>query len=145
MFDLTKYSHSIGQNAYHLIFRCKYNLKCFKRDLIRRTVEEYLYAAAERYGIKVYTLKVLTDHVHMFIEIKPTVSIVQATKLIKGYTAKKFFERFTIWREIMHYGHKKPHLWSRWRFSRTVGSIRADVIEHYINDSHHDNVRINAH
>ena len=138
MQELSLYAHSMGQNAHHLVFRTKYNLKFFRQELLRDACELFLRGAAQKHGMKIHSIKILPDHVHILLEIPPTLSITEATRLLKGHTSRKFFQRFTIWRGIIKVGHKKAHLWSRWRFSRSVGNVNAGIIENYINNSSHN-------
>lgn len=139
MNSLTKYSHGIGQNAYHVIFRTKFNMKVFRNPFLARACENYLKQAALTYKMHIYTMKVLADHVHLFIELKPSMSISLAVNLLKGYCSRLFLKRFTQWRDclVSRGEYKCAHLWSRWKFTRSVGSVRMDVIDKYINDSHH--------
>jgi putative transposase len=138
MLELTVYKHSIGQNAHHLIFRTKYSLEFFRNPLLSVACEDFLRDSTQKIGVKIYTIKVLPDHVHMLVEIPPILSVTKAIQYIKGCTSKRFFERFTIWKGIVNIGHRKPHLWSRWRFSRSVGSVKANIIDHYIMNSKHN-------
>lgn len=135
MLSLRVYSHSVGQNAYHLVFRTKYNIGFFSYGLCREAVEAYLTEAASRNGIGIYVIRVLPNHVHMFVELPPTLSVVESVKLLKGYSSRRFFKRFTGWRRSVAAGHDGPHLWSRWRFSRSVGNVNAGIIDNYIRNS----------
>lgn len=140
MYELKIYSHSIGQNSYHFIFRTKYNLKFFQRDYMRKNCEKFLREAAQRHKIGVYTIKVLPNHVHLFVELPQTLSVTKAVQLLKGCSSRRFFQMYTIWRDIVKIGHDGPHLWSRWRFSRSVGTVKAETIEHYISSSKHNQI-----
>ena len=132
------YSHYIGQNSYHLIFRTKYNLKYFKRDELRHYCEIFLREACERQKIKLHILRVLIDHVHLLLDVPPTMSISNVAKFLKGYSSREFFKRYTIWARKASIGHDGPHLWNRWKFFRTISAVSEDVVERYIQDSHHD-------
>ena len=128
----------MGQNIFHLVFRTKNNLKFFRQDYIRDHCEQFLCEAADRHGIGIYCMRILPDHVHLFVELPPTLSVSCAVKYLKGYSSRKFFQVYTIWRGIVRKWYKCAHLWSRWRFSRSVGSVRADIIENYILNSTHN-------
>ncbi|MCK4444260.1 MAG: transposase [Thermoplasmata archaeon] len=51
--------------------------------------------------------------------------------ILKGKTAYELFRVFPELRVMF----RKGHLWSRGKFFRSVGSVTADVIEHYILES----------
>ena len=140
MYELIVYNHSIGQNSYHLVFRTKYNLKFFQRDYTQLNCERFLREAAEKHKISIYTIKVLPDHVHIFVELPPTMSVSKAAHLLKGSSSRRFFQMYTVWRDIVKQGHDAPHLWSRWRFSRSVGQVKAETIAHYIKSSKNNQV-----
>ncbi|MFH1072070.1 MAG: IS200/IS605 family transposase [Nanoarchaeota archaeon] len=138
MLRLKMYSHSVGQNAFHVVFRTKYNLKFFHHDICRDALVAYLEEAALRYQVGVYAMQVMPDHVHLFLEMPPTMSPARLAQLFKGYTSRRFFLRFDGWRRSVAAGHDGPHLWSRWRFSRSVGNVNAGVIDNYIRNSSHN-------
>jgi|TARA_Y100000310_G_C20686121_1_gene819114 putative transposase len=133
MVELTHRKHSVGQNAYHLIWKPKYNIKVFQHSFPREVCEQAIKEAAKRHKITIFELKVLPDHIHVFAEIPPTMSVSKALQLLKGYSARYFFKRCTVWRAFFSCdGQKQPHLWSPGKFFRSVGNVTADVIENYI-------------
>jgi putative transposase len=140
MYKMIKYSHGMGQNAYHFVFRTKNNLKFFMRPELRASIELYLHEAAEKHRIGIYCMKVMPNHVHMFVELHPTMSVSRAVKLLKGNTSRRFFKKYTIWYKIVRQRYSCGHLWSRWRFTRSVGSVQSDVIENYIQNSTHNQI-----
>lgn len=142
MLRLKIYSHSVGQNAFHVVFRTKYNLKFFRHVVCHDMMISYLEEACRRYDIGVYAMQVMSDHVHLFLEIPPTLSQATAAQLLKGYSSKRFFKRFNGWKRVVAAGHDGPHLWSRWRFSRSVGDVNANVIDNYIRNSDHNHFSI---
>ena len=84
-------------------------------------------------------MEVMTDHIHLFVEIPPTMSVSFAFNVLKGKTAKMFFKRFPEWRRYFIKGHKKAHLWSPGKFFRNVGSVTAEAVQNYIKHSNNWN------
>ena len=78
----------------------------------------------------------MPDHVHLFVGLPTQISISKAFQLIKGASARIILKKCTKWKAFFSYdGQKKPHLWSTGKFYRSVGNVRADVIENYIANS----------
>ena len=131
--ELKSTRHAVGQNAYHLVWRPKYNIPVFKKDYPRRVIEEAIREVAKRHKIEVVELKVLADHVHCFVEMPHTISVDRVFQYLKGGSARIFFKKCTLWHmTLSRHGQRKPHLWSPGKFYRSVGSVRADVVENYI-------------
>ncbi len=136
MVELEHKKHSVGQSAYHLIFRPKYNVSVFAHPWVKKVCEEALKETAERHKIKIYEMKVMPDHIHMFVGLPPTLSLSKLFQLIKGASSRKIMQKCTRWKAFFSYdGQKKPNLWSPGKFYRSVGDVRADVIENYIANS----------
>jgi REP element-mobilizing transposase RayT len=55
-------------------------------------------------------------------------AVSQAFQLLKGYTSYHI-RKFQPWRK------NYKAMWSKFTFSRTVGSVTGGVIEHYIKES----------
>jgi len=135
MVELVRHKHAIGQSAYHLIWRPKYNMKAFKHAYPRKVVMSALREMARKWKIGIYEMEVMQDHVHLFVEIPPTMTVSFALQILKGGSARKFFQRCNIWREMVDVKRKKRRLWSPGKFFRSVGCVTAEVVENYIKHS----------
>jgi len=135
MVEITKHKHSIGQSAYHFVWRPKYNIKAFRHPYPRTVCEEALRFVAAQWKIKIYEMEVMTNHIHIFVEIPPTMTVSFALQILKGGSARIFFKRCTIWREVFLRNGWKLHLWSPGKFFRSVGCVTAEVVENYIRNS----------
>ena len=82
--NLKANKHSVGQNVYHLVFKPKYARPLFKNFHFKKVCEGSLRMIAMQHGFKIYELKIMDDHVHMFVELKPYISISKAFQLFKG-------------------------------------------------------------
>ena len=131
MKGLNNFRHGVGQNAYHLVWRPKYAKDPFKFALVRQDCEQFLYEIALRYGFEIYELQVMSDHVHLFVEIPPTMSVSKALQLFKGISSYKLFRQHPWLRK--HF--RKGHFWSPGKFFRSVGNVTAETIQHYIAES----------
>ena len=135
MVEIKHYKHSVGQLAYHFVWRPKYNVSVFadleKHDYIVRALR----AVAEKWGIEIFEMEVMKNHIHLFVEISPTSSVSFVFQVLKGGSARLFFKRFPVWREYFKRGHKKAHLWSPGKFFRSVGSVTSEAVKNYIKNS----------
>lgn len=131
MKGLYKHNHGVGQNAYHLVWKPKYARDPFKFESVRMDCEQILYEIAHRYDFEIYELQVMPDHVHLFVEVPPIMSVSKALQLFKGISSFKLFRQHTWLRN--HF--RKGHLWSPGKFFRSVGNVTAETIQHYISQS----------
>jgi putative transposase len=129
--ELTNFSHSVGQNSYHLVWKAKYAWDIFKFPWIKKDCEAILNEAGLRYKIQVYELEVMEDHVHIFVEVPPTMSVSKALNLLKGFSSYKLFQKQPWLRAYFRNGH----LWSPGKFFRSVGNVSAEAIKNYIAES----------
>ncbi len=131
--ELKHTKHAVGQSAYHLVWRPKYNVAVFRHKWVRKVIEEALREAAKRHKIEVYEMRVMEDHIHIFAEIPSTMNVSKALQLLKGGSARAFFKKCTVWYAYFSRdGKKKAHLWSPGKFFRSVGCVTSEVVERYI-------------
>ncbi len=131
--ELKHTKHAVGQSAYHFVWRPKYNVKVFLHKWPRKIADEAIREVAIKHKIEIIELKVMPDHVHCFAELPTTISVSMALQILKGGSARIIFKKCTTWyRFFSRDGTKKPHLWSPGKFFRSVGSVKAEVIEEYI-------------
>lgn len=123
--ELTNFSHSVGQNSYHLVWKPKYSWDIFEFPWIKKDCEAILNEAALRYKIQVYELEVMEDHVHIFVEVPPTMSVCNALNLLKGFSSYKLFQKQPWLREYF----RKGHLWSPGKFFQSVGNVTAEAMK----------------
>ena len=131
---LISFSHGYGQLSYYFVTAPKYRYDIFNDPEVKSACEQIFDDIAEMYGFVIYELKVLPDHLHLFVGFKPNVSVSDVVKLFKGISARRLFQRFPCLKRRLWGGH----LWSRGKFYRSVGNVTADTIKHYIAKSQGD-------
>ena len=131
MGELKSRAHSFGQNAYHFIWSPKYRINMLKPDKIRKVCDGVLQMIAIQYGFSIREMKVLEDHIHIFIELPPSISVSKAFMLLKGKSSR-------ILRRNFKWLRKFDCMWSKGKFYRSIGNVTMDVIEHYISKSQGD-------
>ncbi len=124
-------SHSVGQNTFHLVWRPKWNRDPFKFGPVRAVCEAAIRRAACRSGMRIVELEVMPNHIHCFAELPATLSVADALQRLKGYSAYMLFKHHPWLRRHFRTGH----FWSPGKFFRSVGSVSADAVQHYIRES----------
>ena len=117
-------SHVTYNIGYHIVFcpKYRYNLLRYRAaDELKRL----LTAKATDLGIAIQTMEVMPDHVHLFIQGVPSLSIDSIVRELKGYTSYHLRKNFA-------YLRKYPSLWTRFYFVETVGHISEKTVVHYI-------------
>lgn len=129
--NLQSFSHALGQNAFHFVWKPKYAMDPFKFYGVRVDCERFLREVAERWSFSIYELHIAPDHVHLFVEVPHTMSVSRALQLFKGYSAFKLLRKHPWLRRYF----QKGHFWSPGKFFRSVGNTTMDAVQHYISQS----------
>ena len=134
MSQIYSYSHGFGRSLYHVVFVPYKRFRMFRRSDIRARLEKIFQTIADRHDFQIHELSVEEDHVHIFLEHRPSQSIAQVIQYLKGASSKELREVFP---ELK--GFHKSRLWSSGKFFRPIGEVTPDKIEHYIKESqsHH--------
>ena len=80
----------------------------------------------EEQNFKVLEMEVMPDHVHLLLDVDPTIGIDILVSRIKGRTSN------LLHKEFPELSRKLPTLWTRSKFIATVGSVSLDVVKQYI-------------
>jgi putative transposase len=126
--NIKAFGHSIGQNWYHVVLVPKGRYPVFAQEHQRNLAVESLNWVCCRHNIDLFTQEVMDDHVHLFVSCPPHYSIRKMVQIIKGGTS--YYIRKN------HPSLKKyKSLWSKGFMYRSVGSVSADVVRRYIDNS----------
>jgi putative transposase len=128
MTTYSKTSHTVYHHRFHIVWITKYRKRVLSGEL-RLRVRELIAQAAETLNIKIVNGVLSSDHVHIFADIPPHVSVSEFVKLAKGRTSRKIQQEFPHIRK--HYWGR--HFWGRGFFSSTSGNVTDDIINNYIN------------
>lgn len=115
----------VYKHQFHIIFCPKYRRKVLK-DGIDVRLKEVLYEIANELDINIKALEIMPDHVHLFIEFDPRMSLHNVVKHMKGKSSHILREEFPSLKS------KIPCLWTRSYFSCSVGHIGEESIKAYI-------------
>lgn len=125
----SKTSHTVFHHRFHLVWITKYRKRVLTGEL-RLRVREVIAQAADELGIKIVNGVLSADHVHMFVEIPPHISVSEFVKIAKGRSSRKIQQEFPQIRK----NYWGCHFWGRGFFSSTSGNVTDDIINAYIDD-----------
>ena len=94
------YSHCHGESSFHIVFGPKYRHDVFGKDEIKTFCEKCFNEVASKENFEIRALKVMEDHVHLFVSIPPKFSVSETVRYFKGYSARKIFLEFAFGEDI---------------------------------------------
>jgi len=112
---------------YHFVFCPKYR-KAILVNEVKKRLEELIAQKAGEMGCEIIELRVMPDHVHLFIGANPLLAPNRIIMQIKGYSSKILRE------EIPRLKRALPSLWTRSYFVSTAGNVSSDTIQRYIEE-----------
>lgn len=127
--ELKVFNHAVGQNSYHFVWCPQFRHKIFQHKELKFACENVLRAICRKHKFQVFEFEMGVDHIHLFVDITPNVSIAKAFQYLKGNSSRILFECFP---QLRRY-YWKGGMWSRGKFFRSVGNVTSDVIRNYIN------------
>ena len=110
---------------YHIIFCPKYRRKVLTPAIAKR-LKEVIISIKDVNNFGIIDMEVMPDHVHLLLDIDPTIGVDKVVSRIKGKTSNVLRKEFPELRS------KLPTLWTRSKFIATVGSVSLDVVKLYI-------------
>jgi len=123
-------SHTVFHHRYHIVWAPKYRYKVLKGD-IRLRVREIARQVCDQLGVEIISGALSQDHVHMFVDIPPHISVSDFVQRVKGVTSRKIQQEFPQLRQ-RYWGRR---FCQRGYFCTTSGNITNEMIEEYL--EHH--------
>lgn len=117
--------HLVYSCQYHVIFCTKYRRKVLE-DKIAKRLKQLILAKQKDYGYEVLDMEVLSDHVHLLIDVNPKRGVFTIVNMIKGYTSHELREEFPALKSRI------PTLWTQSKFISSVGAVTLEVVKKYI-------------
>lgn len=90
------------------------------REIIRQTCDAM--------GVTIMSGVLLSDHVHMFVEIPPSIAVSDFVQRVKGRSSHKIQREFPEL-DKRYWGRR---FWARGYFCTTSGNISNEIIENYL-------------
>jgi len=124
--------HTVFHHRYHIVWTPKYRYKVLTGAL-RKRIRVIIKQVCDELKVDIISGVLSTDHVHMFVEIPPHVSISYFMQRVKGRSSRKIQQEFPDLKK-RYWGRR---FWARGYFCTTSGNITDDVILQYL-ESHHE-------
>jgi putative transposase len=117
-------NHSTYQHLYHVVWGTKYRRHFLKPEVVQRELTNSLYDTARKHPeIFIIAVKTDLDHVHLQLEIAPSVSVAAAVQAIKANASIHLKNKF----EFISRMYLGAGIWSVGYFSSTNGLNEAFV------------------
>lgn len=125
-----RYEHKEGivfKNQFHVVFCPKYRRRVLIDGVDVRLKEIFL-EQAEKLDVRIMSMEVMPDHVHLFFSCDPRLGLHKVVKALKGASSRILREEFPWLKSRI------PSLWTRSYFSCTVGHIGEAAVKRYIEE-----------
>lgn len=118
MNQLNSFSSSYGRAEFHVCFKVKYCHRIFAVDGIKNRCHEIFLDVAKKYGIEIKEIGFDNDHVHMVVQLNPSMSISSMAKLFKGTSGHMLLKEFPYMKAKYFWG---SGLWSPMIYFDSMG------------------------
>jgi putative transposase len=113
---------------YHVVFCPKYR-KPVLIEKIKATLDTIFRSICATEEWQIIEMKIMPDHVHLFISSRPKSSPMEIVKKLKGISARLIFRKYPEFKQKRFWG---GHLWSEGYYIGTAGVVTSEAIEKYI-------------
>ena len=120
-------AHSTHRLLYHIVFVPKYRRAVLRGKLTRR-IYQLWYECCQVNKWYIHELQILPDHVHMLIQLPPTITPAKAIQYLKGGSSRVIRREYPELEEWL-WGDA---LWQDGYFAETVGRTNEEAMRQYI-------------
>jgi len=118
-------NHLVYSCHYHVVFCPKYRRRVLVENIEKR-LKELILEKQEEYNYKILDMEIMSDHVHLLLDVNPKIGIYNVISKIKGYTSHELREEFSELKSRL------PTLWTRSKFISSCGAVTLEVVKKYI-------------
>jgi putative transposase len=122
--------HTKHRLLYHLVWIPKYRKRVLQGKVAVR-LRHHLYEACKVNWWWIEEVKVLSDHVHVLIQVQPTDTVAEVVQKLKGGTSYLLRKEFPELEEFL-WG---DHFWADGYFAETVGARSFAAVKRYIKEN----------
>lgn len=116
-------NHSHYQHQYHIVWGTRYRRK-FLKEYVKPVLIASINKALKKYPtLYIEAINTDQDHVHIQIEIPPSISVSSAVQAIKQRSSIDLRKKFKFIREM----YLEDGIWSVGYFSSTIGLNEASI------------------
>jgi putative transposase len=121
-------NHSTYDAHYHIVFPVKYRKALLSKE-ITLAIPEIAKDIQERYDIEFEKIGCDTNHIHILLSFKPSLSTSDVVGIIKSITARELFRQFPQLKKDLW----KGEFWSDGFYMATVGERgNWNIVKQYI-------------
>lgn len=121
-------SHTKYRLMYHIVWIPKYRKRVLQGKLSER-LKELIVECAEIHNWHIEELNIQKDHVHLLIQLQPSISVSDAVKMLKGGSSRKIRKEFP---DLAEFYWNSKSFWADGYFAETIGKVDEKVIRNYI-------------
>ena len=126
--DMNSLSHTRWNCKYHIVFAPKYRRKVFYQEK-KAAIGKILRQLCEWKGVKIIEAEACPNHIHLFVEIPPKISVSHFMGYLKGKSSLMIFQKWGN----MKYTYRNREFWCRGYYVDTVGK-NTKAIDAYISN-----------
>ena len=119
--------HFVYSCQYHVIFCPKYRRPVLKEEIVT-DLKALISEKQGEYGYEVLEMEILSDHVHLLLDVNPKIGIFPVVNKIKGYTSRRLREDFPKLKSRL------PTLWTHSKFISSVGAVTLEAVKKYLEE-----------
>ncbi len=123
-------SHTVTRLTVHIVWVTKYRYKVLKGDIQKRC-RKLLVQICDAEDVRILDGVVSKDHVHMHVEYRPSASISELVKRLKGRSSRMLQREFP--ELAKRYWGK--HFWAIGYGAWSTGNVTEKMVEEYL--KHH--------
>ena len=133
--DINSLAHTKWNCKYHIVFAPKYRRKIIYGQL-KRDIANILSMLCKRKGVKIVEAEVCPDHIHMLVEIPPSISVSSFVGYLKGKSTLMIFDRHAN----LKYKYGNRQFWCKGYYVDTVGRNKKVIAEYIRNQLAEDKI-----
>jgi len=115
--------HRVHLIVYHLVWTPK-RRKAVLTGTIATDCRKLIEQKCVEPGWKIIELAIQPDHIHLFVQVWPTISAAEVVKECKGLTSHELRKKYPILKRL-------PSLWTRSYFAASAGNVSSEAIRRY--------------
>ena len=127
-----KNSHTVSLVNYHLVWIPKRRKRVLVGDVEKR-LRQIIWEVCQEKDWVVIDLEIMSDHVHLLVNVPPNVAAHEVVKALKGRSSRYLRQEFP---HLL----KLPSLWTHSYFVSTEGNVSSETIRKYIEEQRHHDV-----
>ena len=116
--------HRVHLIVYHLVWTSK-RRKAVLTGAIATDCRKLIEQKCAEQGWHIIELAIQPDHIHLFVQVWPTVSAAEVVKECKGLTSHELRKKYPVLKRL-------PSMWTRSYFAATAGNVSSEAIRRYI-------------